>query len=389
MKKFKKLLSVLVLILFSMLSINVHALENSTLTEQKFLANDTNVKMLGRTYFYNDALWFSLSGSGAEFEFTGTKAEITMVGDYMASSQNRARFSIYVNNNLVIDDMLSDTEKTYNIFESKEEEVVHVKVIKLSESCNSTIGIKDINVVSENGIHPSKNKTHKIEFIGDSITCGYGVDAKDQNESFKTDTEDFSKTYAYKTAEALDADYSVVSYSGYGVVSGVTSGVKDTNQLVPKYYDKVGYSYGRFNSSLDPASLLWDFNKFKPEVIVINLGTNDSTYCTNEERKGEFIDAYIDFLKDIRSKNPNAKILCTLGMMGDTLYNSVKKASILYSMETGDRNISAMKFDNQNMNDGLGADWHPSNLTHTKAANKLTTRIKELMVYMDVQQTKL
>lgn len=97
-----------------------------------------------------------------------------------------------------------------------------MKVIKLSESCNSTIGIKDINVVSENGIHPSKNKTHKIEFIGDSITCGYGVDAKDQNESFKTDTEDFSKTYAYKTAEALDADYSVVSYSGYGVVSGVT-----------------------------------------------------------------------------------------------------------------------------------------------------------------------
>ena len=222
MKKFKKLLSVLVLILFSMLSINVHALENSTLTEQKFLANDTNVKMLGRTYFYNDALWFSLSGSGAEFEFTGTKAEITMVGDYMASSQNRARFSIYVNDKLVIDNMLSDTEKTYNIFESKEEEVVHVKVIKLSESCNSTIGIKDINVVSENGIHPSKNKTNKIEFIGDSITCGYGVDAKDQNESFKTDTEDFSKTYAYKTAEALDADYSVVSYSGYGVVSGVT-----------------------------------------------------------------------------------------------------------------------------------------------------------------------
>lgn len=74
MKKFKKLLSVLILILFSMLSINVHALESSNLTEQKFLANNTNVKMLGRTYFYNDALWFSLSGSGVEFEFTGTKA---------------------------------------------------------------------------------------------------------------------------------------------------------------------------------------------------------------------------------------------------------------------------------------------------------------------------
>lgn len=38
-----------------------------------------------------------------------------------------------------------------------------------------------------------------------------------------------------------------------------------------------------------------------------------------------------------------------------------------------------MKFDVQDMNDELGADWHPSDLTHTKAATKLTNKIKELM----------
>jgi len=53
--------------------------------------------------------------------------------------------------------------------------------------------------------------------------------------------------YAYKTAEALDADYSMVSFSGYGIVSGYTGeGVKSAEQLVPMYYEKLGFSYGTY-----------------------------------------------------------------------------------------------------------------------------------------------
>lgn len=297
------------------------------------MADSTNVKLIGRTYFYNDALWFSLSGAGAEFEFTGTKAEITMVGDYMTKSNDRARFAIYVNDKLVVDTMLSEEEKTYTVFESEEEETADVKIIKLSESANSTIGIKNINVTSKEGIHLVKEKSHKIEFIGDSITCGYGVDAKNQSESFKTDTEDFSKTYAYKTAKSLDADYSAVPFSGYGIISGYTSGAKNEEQLVPKYYEKVGFSYGRFANTVDPASISWDFNNFKPDIIVINLGTNDSSYCKEDkDKQKEFVDGYVEFLKQVRSNNPNAKILCTLGTMGDSLYPAVMRASMIYSM---------------------------------------------------------
>lgn len=57
----------------------------------------------------------------------------------------------------------------------------------------------------------------------DSITCGYGVDDEDRSHQFSTKTEDATKAYAYKTAQLLNADYSLVSYSGHGVVLGYTT----------------------------------------------------------------------------------------------------------------------------------------------------------------------
>ena len=38
----------------------------------------------------------------------------------------------------------------------------------------------------------------------------------------------------------------------------------------------------------------------------------------------EYKDAYIAFLKDIRSKNPDAHIICSLGIMGQDLYPSIE-----------------------------------------------------------------
>lgn len=353
------------------------------LSEGTYLPTEDNVSAIGRTYFYKDALWCAQSGSGAEYTFTGTKCEVTILGDNVATasgSENQyARVAIYVNDEKVVDELIKDAEKTFKVFESENLENVDVRIVKLSESAHSTMGIKNIKVTSKDEIKPVEKKEHSIEFIGDSITCGYGVDDENCNNHFSTATEDFTKSYAYKTAQALDADYSAVSYSGYGIISGYTTGDK-VNTLVPDYYDKVGFSCGYFNGEIAPDSLKWNFEKSQPDVIVVNLGTNDSSYCgSDEERKAEFTDAYADFLKDIRSHNPNAKILCTLGTMGDALYGNIESAAAKYTEETGDTNISCMKFDLQLYSDGWAADYHPTEITHTKAAAKLTNEIKELM----------
>lgn len=357
----------------------------TNLSKQEFVPSAKNVKLLGRTCLIGDNLWLALSGTGLEFTFTGTKADITLVGDNVAGSSwgegSYCRIGIYANDKLVADELIKEKTKTITAFQSDTVQKVTIRIVKLSESASSTVGIGKIKVTAKGKIKPTAAKAHRIEFIGDSITCGYGVDDNDANHTFTTATENITKTYAYKTAQALNADYSMVAYSGYGIVSGyISNGILNDKQLVPAYYDKVGFSYGSFNSMIKPDTLLWNFKSFQPDCIVINLGTNDASYCQSDaKRQEEYTNNYVAFLKQVRAKNPNAKILCTLGMMGDNLYPCVINAAEQYSNETNDNNVYTLKFDVENASDGYGASWHPSEITHTKAADKLITEIRKIM----------
>lgn len=54
-----------------------------------------------------------------------------------------------------------------------------------------------------------------------------------------------TKAYAYLSAEQLGADYSMVCYSGYGIITGYTENdQKLTTHLLPDYYERVGKSEG-------------------------------------------------------------------------------------------------------------------------------------------------
>lgn len=353
-------------------------------TETTYKATEENVKMLGRTYFDNDRLYCALSGTGIEFTFTGTKCSITVAGDdgceNSSNENNFARVGIYVNGERVIDDMVDHKEEVYDVFESEELQDVTVSLVKLSESPMSTIAITDIKATGSE-IKPTANKDKLIEFVGDSITCGYGADDPNRNHNFSTKTEDVTKAYAYKTAQALDADYSMVSFSGYGIITGYSGDgeTMSTVQQVPKYYTKLGHSWTA-NGSFKPSEVDWDFSKRQPDIIVINLGTNDDSYTKDvKERQEEYSAAYTEFLKAVRSKNPDAKIVCALGIMGDRLFEYVQKAVDSYKSETGDSNVSTLRFDVQIPADGYSADWHPSIKTHDKASQKLADYLKTLI----------
>lgn len=349
---------------------------------QVYTATKNHVKMIGRTHFYKDVLWLALSGSGVEFSFVGKKAVITLKGDAVASTGNNlARMGISVNGKRVIDDQVDQPLKTYTVFESEFEMEVTVRITKLSEAAMSTVGIQEIAVDAAEGIKPTLPKIHTIEFIGDSITCGYGIDDEHELHPFSTATEDVTKTYAYLTAEQLEADYSMVSYSGYGIITGYTENdQKLLTHLLPDYYEKVGKSEGKFDDELLPQDIPWDFSAFTPDIIVINLGTNDDSYTKEDSSKqSEYALQYVEFLKMVRRNNSSSHILCTLGIMGDRLYPFVKQAVDQYILETGDSKITTMKFDVQQESDGYAVDFHPSQATHRKAAEKLAAQIRELL----------
>jgi lysophospholipase L1-like esterase len=173
----------------------------------------------------------------------------------------------------------------------------------------------------------------------------------------------------------------MVSYSGYGIITGYTENdQKLITHLLPDYYELAGKSEGEFGGNLKPQDVRWDFSRFVPDLIVINLGTNDDSYTKDDAGKqAEYTEEYTGFLKQVRRNNPGSRILCTLGMMGDRLYPYVEQAVNRYTRETGDSNISVMKFDVQLADDGYAADFHPSQATHGKAAARLAAEIKGLM----------
>ena len=316
---------------------------------------EKTVTMLGRTCLYEEICWCGLSGSGISFEFTGRKLSIVLAGDDSTTdnvTEGFARVGIYVNGARIVDTMLKEPEQTIDIFDRKAEQTAQIRVIKLSECTMSTMGIKEI--LTDGSIAPVPEREHKIEFIGDSITCGYGVDLEDPETDFHTDTEDVTKAYAYKTAQKLQADYSIVSYSGYGICSGYTEGDEPfLHQRVPAYYESVGFSYARPQGKLYLSQVSWDFHQFEPQLIVLNLGTNDNAYCRGiKERESLYETEYIKFLKLIRKNNKKAKILCVLGIMGEQLCPAVATSVRIYKEETGDFNVDTFFFKEQEEGDG-------------------------------------
>lgn len=355
-------------------------LKSSMLTNEEYItsdysATDKNVKLVGRTMRSNDITWLIHSGSAVEFTVTGKSANITLAGDSSINNDEdyRSRYAVIVDGEIIKDDVMGTPEKTLTLFKGETSRTAKVKIIHLSEAMNGAIGVKNISVTSNSAapVRPEPKKDLSIEFIGDSITCAYGVEGLSNYESFKTTTENFMKSYAYLTAQKLNADYSSVSYSGHGIISGFTSsGDINTDSIIPDCYELTG--------KLSDYATNWDFETSSHDVVVINLGTNDSSYVTKEPetRSQEFIDGYIDFLKTVREKNPEAYIICTLGTMGDELYEYVEDAAEKYSTLTGDERIMSYRSAVQNMSaDGIGSDWHPSAITQQKSAYVLADKI--------------
>ncbi|MBQ3157783.1 MAG: GDSL family lipase [Clostridia bacterium] len=343
-----------------------------------------NVKPLGRTMPLADSLWLAFSATGAEFTFTGCCCEIVFAGDNHAGDPEKAndhvRVAVELDGERVADLMIDAAEKRCTVLQAKTAQTHTVRILKLSETAMSTCGIKAILTDAE-AIHPTAEKSRFIEFVGDSITCGYGMDDEVAEHHFVTGTEDPTRAYAYRTAQALDADYSLVSISGYGIISGYTATAEEriTAQLLPTYYEKLGFSYGAYQGRT-PAEISWDFSVRQPDLVVVNLGTNDDSYCLeHQDRQELYCREYVNFLRVIRRCNPGAKILCTLGIMGDRLYPYVEKAAAAYTAQTGDNNIACMPFVPQLLEDGYTADYHPTAVTHQKAAEKITAEIRKLM----------
>ncbi len=209
--------------------------------------------------------------------------------------------------------------------------------------------------------------TRRLEFIGDSITCGYGDEGPDMNCSFSAATENHYLTYAAITARNLGAELSTVAWSGKGAVCNYGDDASSCNDPLPIYYDRVLPS--RSDS-------VWDFSRFVPDAVVINLGTND--FSTDVDPSASMFEAgYTALLQHLREKYPDAYILLTNGpMLTDPDLAKLKGYMLEVVTTLADPKISTFDIPTQDGSDGFGCDWHPSLARHEKMATVVTAELK-------------
>jgi lysophospholipase L1-like esterase len=202
----------------------------------------------------------------------------------------------------------------------------------------------------------------RIEIIGDSISVGSGNEGKNGDPNI---AEHENNTLAYGTlaAQALQAEHHTIAVSGIGLVANYR------DERVNTMPDQ----YGRLNALHDDEQ--WDFTQWIPDIVVINLGTNDSNYSIKET---EFVDIYTKLVKRIRSYYPYAHIIMTLGPFSDSAIKDHIHKAFTNLREAGDTKVHYFLFDQHNEErDGMGETGHPNTVTHVHMAEQLVREIKQ------------
>lgn len=243
---------------------------------------------------------------------------------------------------------------------------------------------------------PLPEPRFRLEFVGDSITSGEGAVGAVCEEDWVGPFFSAVTNYARLTADALGADFRVLSQSGWGIVCGWDN---DPRRNMPAYYTEVcGLAKGPLNEAAG-AGTPYDFAAWPADAVIINLGSNDAgaflnapwedplsgeTFKLRLLESGAFhpADAELEisraaaFLREVRARNPKALLVWCYGMGGDRLEPLLKAAVARYREETGDTRAAYLALPATTA-ETVGARQHPGAANHRAAAAVLTEFLRE------------
>ena len=245
---------------------------------------------------------------------------------------------------------------------------------------------------------PLPEPQYRLEFVGDSITSGEGAIGAKPEEDWVGAFFSAENHYGRLTADALGAEYRCISQSGWGIVTGWDN---DVRHVMPPYYTQVcGVAMGQRNAALG-AQQENDFAAWKPDAVIVNLGTNDTGAFDNPPwqdpatgkphqlrrlSNGDFHPADAQkvangvqhFLTLIRAKNPGAKLVWCIGMLGSELLPVLRQGMEQYKAITGDSSVYLLELPNTTP-ETVGARQHPGAENHRQAANVLTAFLRTIL----------
>ncbi len=326
-----------------------HSKKAKPITSQ-IVADKENYKFHGRAIEYDSGLVCDETATG--ISFTGY-FEGAVTVDLSVNADTY--FTVYIDGQRSDERIYADSlAKTIEIANFAEPGEHTIELIKHTEACKSICLLKSVSFTGY-FLAPPVDKEHCIAYIGDSITAGYGVyyDPNGKDEPGSTVCQDGTKTYAYLTSQALNADPIVICRSGIGVAAG------HTDYMMEEYFGAQSYCRA-------------DVAKYtptrKPDIVVINLGTNDA--MGSNEALTYKLPGFIDLVRETYGED--VPVIWVYGMMNDARWEATNNVlQTKYGGEAGGFYGLQMPL----MRDG--GNSHPSLASHKNAADILVKFIQE------------
>ena len=324
------------------------------------------IEYTGRIDFTNpQSPAFSYSGVSIRACFTGTS--IAMIMD------DNVGQNYY---NLILDGKLLDTvritsgKKTYLIAEGLRAKTHEIEIFKRTEEMFGKTRFFGFVVDHGASLKPIVNKrTRLIEYIGNSITCGYGNEGLN-GQRFGPTTENHYMTYAAITSRNFNARHLAVCKSGIGIYRNYNGPAAGNVDNMTNYYTRI------FLHDENPKYAFAD----RPDLVCINLGTND--FSTRGGDSTLYVSNYLRLIDTIQSKYNKPDIVCLLGPMinGNTLPKVRRYLQFIAETANsrGKGRVTFFELSAQTGDLGIGIDSHPTVAQHKKNAMELTAYIKSL-----------
>lgn len=314
-------------------------------------------KTQGRTTVVDDVLMLEHSVSGIEFtaKCKGRVSITFNASNILTGDDGGCYFTVIIDGEKKERDFCHITENgdTVVVLATDINYGTHsFEIYRQTEISGGSVGIKNIMVDGRIVEAESDNELY-IEFVGDSITAAQANIVLSSNvesgSGNKPIYQDATQGYAYLTAKALDADFSVIAKSGIGASVGWT------DYTMQDMYTKLRY----------PTDENTEYNFAREaDIVVLALGTNDMELADVKQ-------GFKDMLSLVKQKNPNAAVIWIYNMMrsdaNDLITEVIEEAG-------GKQNgYYALQLTRNNE----GGNSHPYYTAHADYAEELTSFIEQ------------
>ncbi|MEO9132222.1 MAG: SGNH/GDSL hydrolase family protein [Sphingomonas sp.] len=248
----------------------------------------------------------------------------------------------------------------------------HFRLEKLAETQSDysrLIGFYPINGAKPLPAPPGNAR--QIEFIGDSWSVGWGDTAPGRTCTPEDvhNTTDTQQAFGALVGRRLNADYRINAYSGLGVVRNY--GGSRPGENLPSLYPRLIPSA---QAPVETATAHWH-----PQLIVINLGTNDfstplhagEAWPDDKALRAAYRTHYIDFAQSLIANKPGVRLIL---MGSDAFMSDVDQvAAALLGKAPG--RVSTIHMGGLDL---AGCDGHPSLKDHQHLADLVQTEIERI-----------